>query len=713
MSPALSWSAFVKRSLFALALAGSGFIGTASAADPAAELPLKKVVLFNSGVGYYEHHGSVDGDKSIDLKFNVEDVNDLLKSLVPQDLDGGKVSTVTYSSRDPITKTLQTFTVDLTRNPTLAQLLDQVRGEKAEIETSKTITGTILGVEKRKRAVKDEVLEEEFLNLLTDAGLTSVPLAGVQRIKLTNEKLDAELRQALAVLALAHQNDKKTVSLRFNGEGKRRVQVGYVQNAPIWKTSYRLVLSDDAPLLQGWAIVENTTEEDWKDVNLSMVSGRPISFVMDLYQPLYVGRPTVEPELFASLRPQTYGQDMNSRNAEFARKADALKETELDGLAMGRRQISNGYANAAPGAPPPAPMAKAAAAPYEMQNRGRDRAAAWGDEKRSIGIVASAATATDVGEMFQYNIEAPVTLARQKSAMLPIVGEKVKGDKVSIYNPSVHAKHPLNGLRLTNSTKLHLMQGPITVYDDGAYAGDAQIENLAPGTERLISYAMDLDTEVAQAQTQKPSQLTSVKIVKGVLYANNKLEREQTYTAKNSGKKTKSVLIEYPLDASWKLVTPEKPEEKTRDRYRFLVKAEPGKPAELKVKEEQQLSSQFLLTNMDSNQILIYSRAQVTSEAQKKALEEVRTRQLKLSDLRQQLQRLEQQVRIIDQEQARIRQNMNQLDRNSELYQRYVKKFTEQEDGVEKLRMEIKDLEAKIDADMKSLNEYLANLSVD
>ena len=401
---------------------------------------------------------------------------------------------------------------------------------------------------------------------------------------------------------------------------------------------------------------------------------------------------------------------MNARNAEFASKADAQREQEFDRLANGRRQLG-AYAAAAPGAPPPAPSAKAAAS-YEMQNRGR-ASNALADEKRSIGIVASAATATDVGEMFQYNIEAPVTLARQKSAMLPIVGEKVKGDKVSIYNPGVHAKHPLNGLRLTNSTKLHLMQGPITVYDDGAYAGDAQIENLAPGTERLISYAMDLDTEVALAQSQKPSQLTSVKIVKGVLYANSKLEREQTYTTKNSGKKTKSVLIEYPLEPSWKLVTPEKPEEKTRDRYRFLVKAEPGKPAELKVKEEQQLSTQFLLTNMDSNQILIYSRAQVASEAQKKALEEVRTRQLKLGDLRQQAQRLEQQVRIIDQEQARIRQNMNQLDRNSELYQRYVKKFTEQEDGVEKLRKEIKDVEAKIDADVKSLNEYLANLSVD
>ena len=684
-------------------------IAPAIAAEPVADLPLKKVVLFNSGVGYYEHRGEVTGDASVDLRFKVDDVNDLLKSLVPQDLDGGKVSTVTYGSRDPITKTLQTFSIDLTRNPTLAQLLDQVRGEKAEIVTSKTITGTILGVERRKRAVKDEILEEDFLNMLTNAGLTSVPLSGVQSVKLTNEKLDAELRQALAVLALAHADDKKTVSLQFFGEGKRRVQVGYVQNAPIWKTSYRLVLGDEAPLLQGWAIVENTTEEDWKDVQLSMVSGRPISFVMDLYQPLYVPRPTVEPELFASLRPQTYGQDMANKNREFAAKADALKE--VDGLAMNRR--------AAPAAA--APYAKAAAdmkpgRGYYAGDEQADRSGggdAFGQKRSGVGIVASAASATDVGEMFQYEIEAPVTLARQKSAMLPIVGEKVKGDKVSIYNPSVHAKHPLNGLRLTNSTKLHLMQGPITVFDDGAYAGDAQIENLAPGTERLISYAMDLDTEVAETAKQNPSQLVSVKIVRGILYASNKLEREQTYTVKNSGKKTKQVLIEYPFNSSWKLVAPEKPAEKTGDRYRFQVAAEPGKPAELKIREEQNVSSQTVLTNMDANTILIYTRSQVVSEAVKKALEEVRVRQAKVADLRLQMQRLDQQVKIIDQEQARIRQNMNQLDRNSELYLRYVKKFTEQEDAIEKLRAEVKELEKKLDEETKSLNDYLGNLSIE
>lgn len=681
------------------------------AEDAAPALPLKKVVLFSSGVGFYEHEGKVTGDAAVDLKFNVKDVNDLLKSMVPQDLDGGAVSTVTYGSMDPITKTLQTFAVDLTRNPTMADLLDQVRGEHAVLETSKAIQGTILGVERRKRTVKDEVFEETFINMLTEDGLTSVPLAGVQRIKLLNEDLDADLRKALSVLALGRSNDKKTVSLKFSGKGERRVRVGYIQESPLWKTSYRLVLGDEAPLLQGWAIVENATEEDWKDVDLALVSGRPISFTMDLYQPLYVPRPVVEPELFASLRPQTYGQDLRGAEKEFAARRNLDEQQRFAGSQALRK--SDAMAAGAPASPP---MAKAAAANgyAAVDALARNRSLADEKAKQSFGGgVQSAAASEDVGELFQYVIDAPVNLARQKSAMLPIVAQTVKGDKVSIYNPGVHAKHPLNGLRFVNTTALHLMQGPITVYDDGAYAGDAQIEDLPPGTERLISYAMDLDTEVASTSKGIPSTLLSMKLARGVLQISNRLEREQSYVVKNSGAKTKQILIEYPLDTQWKLLEPTKPAEKTRDRYRFQVAAEPGKPAELKIREEQIVSNQVALSNGDQGQILIYLRSKVVSDGVRKAIEQVRTRQGAIGALRGQLGQMQQQINVISQEQDRIRQNMNQLDRNSELYLRYVKKFGEQEDQVEKLRGEIEKLQTKILADQQALDAFLSELTVE
>ena len=171
--------------------------------------------------------------------------------------------------------------------------------------------------------------------------------------------------------------------------------------------------------------------------------------------------------------------------------------------------------------------------------------------------------------------------------MLPIVNGPVEAEKVSIYNRAVHAKHPLNGLRLENTTALHLMQGPITVFDDNVYAGDAQIPHLEPGTKRLLSYAIDLGTEVAVTSKSTPERLTTVRIVKGVLHATRKYERTSEYVVKNSNKHPRKVLIEQPVDAAWKLIEPGEPDEKTRDVYRLAVTAEPGKPATLKAVEEQ------------------------------------------------------------------------------------------------------------------------------
>lgn len=665
----------------------------------AGELPVTKVVMFSSGVGFFEHLGQVEGEAQVRLQFNVEDVNDLLKSMVVQDLGGGTVSTVNYESKDPITRTLKTFAIDLTDNPTLGQLLSQVRGERVQVDAPNAIVGVIVGVETRKEKAGDdeEPIEVEYLTLLTDDGLRRVSLATVSRIRLLNEQLDAELRKALTILAMSHATDKKTVSLHFRGDGKRQVRVGYIQETPIWKTSYRLVLRDkEQPLLQGWAIVENTTESDWNNVDLTLVSGRPISFTMDLYDPLYIKRPKVELELFASLRPQTYGQDLAEKEQTFRQRA-AIEQDRI-----GADGVRKGFAaGGVPGlaASPAAPMSNA---------RAKSEAATFDIAQG----VQSMAQAGEVGQLFQYQIQTPVTLPRQQSAMLPIVQGQVKAEKVSIYNQNVQVKHPLNGLQLTNTTGLHLMQGPITVFDGGAYAGDAQIQDLEPGSRRLISYAVDLSTEVAPAGKPQTSELVGVKLVKGVLYITRQLHRAQEYTIKNSGSEPKKVLIEYPKAAPWKLVEPEKPEETTRDLYRFAVTAKPGEPAVLQVREEQTTSEQIALTNINTELIVYYLNTKVVSPAVKAALSDVVKRKQALSELVEQRRQLEEQIKVIDAEQARIRQNMAQLDRASDLYARYVTKFGEQEDMVEKLRGQIRQLTDQETKARRELDRYLSDLTI-
>src|SRR6478736_4123969 len=342
--------------------AGIGFDHLLSAAapgdakqdvKPAVTLPITRVVLFNSGVGYFSRSGEVTDDARVDLTFPEADVNDLLKSMVLEDFNGGRIAAVSYDSREPISRTLSSFAVNLNNNPTFAGIVSQMRGERVEVVMTPgaanqpgKLSGVIVGVEKQKVAAGNgpATVDTEILNMWCAEGLRSVKLPDVQQLKFANPVVETEFRRALDVLALSHDSQKKAVSLHFAGEGKRKVQVGYVVEAPIWKTSYRLVMDEkEKPYLQGWAMVENPTDEDWGAVKMALVSGRPISFKMDLYNPLYVNRPVVEPELFASLRPVTYrgafgsfGKNGLVRGDKEHRYLEAMNEREsaMAGLAV-------------------------------------------------------------------------------------------------------------------------------------------------------------------------------------------------------------------------------------------------------------------------------------------------------------------------------------------------------------------------------------------
>jgi hypothetical protein len=697
-------------------LLGSCFgaaLALAAVAAPAADapLPLERVVLFTSGVGYYQHGGTIVDEATVEMQFAAADVNDLLKSMVVLDPGGGP-PTVSYASRDPVTKTLGTFAVNLTDNPSLGELLGRLRGQRVELDAATPVAGTVVGVEQRRVEIgEDQAVEKQFLTVLTADGLRTLPLDAVSRVKLADPRLQAELEKALAVLALAADNEKKGVAIAFSGAGERPVTVGYVRESPIWKTSYRLLLDADTAVtkaaLQGWAIVENTTDADWKNVRLSLVSGRPISFVMDLYQPLYLPRPLVEPELHASLRPQVYGQSMSDAEKQLTQAGGRLDELAARGRGDPRRALAKA---AAPAAPASMTADGAVVDGRAMDESGVVAGGAWFG---TAGVTRSLAQGSDLGELFRYEIEKPVTLERQRSAMLPIVGGEIEAERVAIYDDRVLAKHPLSGLRLRNTTDSHLMQGPVTVYDQrGGYSGDARIEDMAPGTERLVSYAVDLDVEVVPRVEGRPEEIVSVRLAKGTLVAARKLARAKVFEIKNSGTEPVKVLVEHPLEAGWTLVKPEAPQEKTRDRSRFAVAAEPGKTATLEVVEEMPLEETHAITNLDDDRILFYSRVNATSPAVRESLAEVIRRKRDLEQLARDRQIREQALATIDQEQARIRGNMGTIDRGSDLFNQYVKKLTGQEQRIETLRGEIAALQEREQEARKGLDAYLLALDV-
>ncbi|MGD0724968.1 MAG: hypothetical protein ABSB63_05335 [Spirochaetia bacterium] len=667
---------------------------SAQAEEKDVTVPISSLVLFTSGVGYFQHDGTVDGNARMELTFSSDQINDLLKSLVLRDLDGGAVSSVTYSSRDPITRTLKSFSIDLTSNPTLAGLLTQTRGESVEVSMTggNRISGSIIGVETRQAQTgpKGDVAGE-FLTLNTQTGITSLALIDVQGIRFLRKEVQEDLAQALQVLSSSHGIEKKKVVLHFTGTGKRRVRIGYILESPVWKTSYRLVLADKSPhLLQGWAMVENTSDTDWRSVALTLVSGRPITFIMDLYQPLYLQRPVVQLELYQSLRPRT--NEMSMEEKESAADSALAEEAPMPEAA-------------------PAPAAKSAAAPRALAGSGFAAGPGGGEFSVSQGV-AAAASGAQVGELFQYAIDKPVTLPRQQSAMLPILNQQVSGERYSLYNESTHPKYPLNAVKLKNTSSLHLMQGPLTVFDGGTYAGDAQITDLAPGAEQLVTYAMDLDTEVEAQQGASPVTLVSVKISKGVFFSTNRQQRERIYSIKSRGAKNRTVLLEHPFQSDWTLAEPKEPAERTRDAYRFALPVAAGKSAKLSVVETRTVAQSVSLSSLGGDQVAFYLSSQVVSQAVKTALQKVVALQQKVSETVSQRTRLETRVNEIVNDQSRIGANMDRLSQSSDLYKTYVKTLTDQEVELAKLREGIARLRDQEASQRKDVDTFILSLEV-
>ncbi len=666
-----------------------------------ADLPVSSVTLFSSGVGWFEHSGKVDGEATAELRFRTNQINDVLKSLVLQDLDGGKIGAVGYPSQDPLDKTLKSFQVDVSGNPPLAGLLNQLRGAQVQVQVlDATIDGVVLGCEQRTRALPNNGGQEVVwtLNLVTDGAIRPLALADVRSVKPADAGLRAELGKALAALAAARDQDKKPVSLRFNGQGQRRVRLGYVSEAPVWKASYRLQLAKDKAQIGAWAIVENPTESDWNEVRLTLVSGRPISFIQNLYQPLYAQRPVVEAELQAGLRPVAYGGGMGAADGVVAaRPAPAppgRSEARMKRAAM----------------PAAAPMAMQAA---EMNETGD----AFRPADKPFDAIGSLQVATQsaagVGELFTYDV-GKVSIPRQRSAMIPFIGSDIPVERVSIYNRAVLPRNPLAGARLTNSTGLHLTPGPVTVYDDGTYAGDAQLTALPPGQVRLISFAIDQRLIIDSEQERNQQTRTLGKIVKGVLQLQIVSLQGRTYKAENQGDVAKQLIIEHPrAGGEWKLHETPAALETTDQLYRFKVDVAAKAKTELVVTERLQWGEMVALLDGDEDRVGLFLNGSEIKPALKDALLKTRVYVEAWRTAQRVREEGQGQIRAITEDQERIRRNLGSVNQQSDYGKRLLVKLNEQETRLDQLRVTDEQLAGDIAAKRKALADYVGQLTVE
>ena len=711
---------------------------TATAKSTNQTLPIRRVILYSNGVAYIERRGTVSGHVEIDLSFKQSQVDDVLKSMVVLDLGQGRVGAVSYNSSAPPAARMADipFSIEAgTENENhggLAGVLSQLQGARVVVATTnRTASGSILTIEERKSQIdaNKPAQVSHTLVIASESGeLMSFDLAEVRSIKLLDEGTRRDVNEFANATASARRRDAKTIVVTSDGAGSREMLVSYTVAAPIWKTTYRVVLdSSGKPFFQGWAIVDNVSEEDWNNISLSLVSGSPVSFIQPIQKPFYRYRPVVPIPEDLKLNPQTYepqegtGSGIGSGtgggfgpgrggNVGGAQTETVTINGKDDKLKANNQYFQNppinnralqGLTTLSPGA-------------IGLTSDGVNLSEAM---TRPDSGIEAAATGAEIGDLFEYKIDQPVTVPRDRSALIPIVQTRMEGERVSIYNESNRMDRAMGGMLLKNTSPLTLEGGALTVIDGDSYAGEALMERLKPGEQRLISFALDLGTLVTARTKEDRAPAFMVRAVNGVFQAHYYQTMKRTYTLTNQTDKPRVLFIEHPVHQDWTLTddTP-KPDGKTARYYRFRVPLEPHQKVELPVTERRALMDNYALTNFSRPDLELFIARKYIDAATRAELEKILDLKSRMTATDARIQAIDHEVSEIGADQERLRDNIKALTATAEAKQliaRYVAKADTQETRLEQLN---KDKQARLEERVNlqtQLEGVIRGLSID
>jgi hypothetical protein len=741
----------------------------------------------------------VNGNAQINLSFKQSQVDDVLKSMVVLDLNQGKIGAVSYNSSAPIQSRMSEIPFSV--NPVsgegggISAVLSQLQGAKVMVASTKgTAIGSILTVERKQIKTDKETRTTSLLVIASESGeISSFDLSDVRSVKALEDGTRKDINEFANATASTRRLDAKTITVTSQGTGQREMVVSYTIAAPIWKTTYRVVLDKEGkPFFQGWAIVDNISEEDWQNVQLSLISGSPVSFIQQLQQPFYRYRPLVPMPEDLQLQPQIYEPQSSARSSAISGvvtdpsgalipNTSITIRNELTGQTYSATSDSNGAFSS--GDLPAGSYTVTAAAPgFQMMNvrntplgRNLNLRLEVGSANATVDVVSSqvaelmprglnfttvlkmspatrpgpraggfkvdgtsasentylidgqeittisdaltsgkvgvtaAAKGGEIGDLFEYRIEQPVTVMRDRSALIPIVQTKMDGERVAVYNESVRQDRPYSGVLLKNMTNLTLESGSMTVIDGDAYAGEALMERLKPKEQRLISYALDLGTHISVRSSADREPAKLIKAVDGVFQVHYFQGEQKTFEISNQTEHPKVLYIEYPIRTGWELSDDSpKPDYTTQSYYRFRVDLGALAEKEIKISLRRPLMDSYQLTSLTKVELELFVSRGYIKEATLAQLEKLLDIRLQMAQIDTKLESFDGEVASIEADQKRLRENIEALSKTAEaktLIARYIAKAGEQETRLEEMEKERKALEAQ----KEQLSQQLAN----
>jgi hypothetical protein len=692
-----------------------------AAGDPS-RLPLKRVVLYKNGVGYFEHSARVRGDQELGIDFTTAQLNDVLKSLTVVDLGNGRISGVRYNSIAPLGERLKALRLPFGEQVSRVDFLAALRGARVEVRSNgETAVGRLLSVDQEDRATDSgTTFKVTYFSVLTDLGeMKNFELGSTVSIRLADQDLNDEVGHYLNLVSSSRARDLRRMTITSSGSGERDIFVSYISEVPVWKSTYRIILPEHAgqkPLLQGWAIVDNTIGEDWKDVQLSLIAGAPQSFIQDISQPLYARRPVVPLPDSAMLTPQTH-------------------EATVDDKEVGLPSLSSSVP-----APPSAPKEQAGQAymnNFDLPGNGRslrDLNGQGGGFGGGIGLGPAkpvrmdaalaarqnpVAEAAKIGDYFEYNLKEKITIGKNQSALVPILQSTLEAEKITLWSAGEGgpSQVPLRAVWLKNTSGQILDSGTFNIIDNGTFAGEGVLESVHPGERRLLSYAADTAVHVKREDEYTDRPYSRVKMAKGLMILTRERRQKAKFDIRNADKNTRVVVVEMPVQAGWSFTreTP-KPEESTVSFHRFRVEVEGGKTSDLTIESVYPELTQYALTDLDPNLVMALGQQQRVTPALQQAFDRILVQKRRVSDLDQQLRERRQETDRISLDQSRIRENMKALKGTAEekaLVQRYTGELNKQEDRLMAIRTELEDLQQERNGAGAELDRTVTTINIE
>jgi hypothetical protein len=739
----------------------------AMAAEDSSRLPVKRVVLYKNGVGYFEHSANVRGNQELAIDFTTAQLNDVLKSLTSVDLGDGHISGVRYNSIAPLDERLKALRLPFGEDVTRADFLSALRGARVDVRSGTlAATGRLLSVEDEQRTTeKGTTYKVTIFSVMTDSGeMRNFELGPAVSVRLAERDLTDEVGRYLNLVGSSRARDLRRMTISATGSGEREIFVSYISEVPVWKSTYRIILPQkqgEKPLLQGWAIVDNTIGEDWKNVQLSLIAGSPQSFIQDISQPLYARRPVIPLPQSAMLTPQTHEATMKDETENLpapppptppgvgsgvgggmhgsvfafkAAKGSGLEGTVTDpsGAVVGGASVvlrntrtgasqtawtdSNGYYQFATiqGGPAEITVTSPGFQTTKVRTNLRPRQGNRADATLSVG-----STAETVEVEAQQTAQEQAALALPVNGRnyaqfseLPILQSRIEAEKVTLWSAG---QRPLRALWIKNASGQILDSGTFNIIDSGTFAGEGLIETVHPDERRLLSYAADTAVRVTTDNESKDLPVSRIQILKGVMFISREHRNKLKYTVHNADTAARQVVIEHPVREGWKLVEANKPEETSATHYRFRVVVDPNKTNELNVEEFHTDTTSSALTDLTDDQVqVLIAENNITPELQA-AFHRVLDQKNKISDLQAQINLREKELNEINRDQARIRENMKALKGSTEekaLLQRYTRQLDSQEDRLSSLHKEIADLQQKKTEEQQKLEDMVQHITL-